>query len=77
MGRKWHWVLWIYVAGFLLMQAHNLYAAYASGGFQREHGTRDLLVLAAIYLGFGALWPVVLVVTILQGLGLFRGPITL
>jgi hypothetical protein len=76
MGRKWRYVLWVYVAGALLTAALYLQGAYENGGFQRHHSMIDLLVLAALYLATAILWPVLIVVGILQYFGVLPHPIT-
>jgi hypothetical protein len=75
MGRRWRYVLWVYIAGSLLTTAMMLQQAYASGGFQRDHSTADLLGLAALHLATATLWPVLVVVGVLQYLGILP-PIT-
>jgi hypothetical protein len=75
MGRKWRYVLWVYVAGALLTAAVMIQNAHANGGFQRKHSVFDLLVLTALYAATSILWPVLVVVVILQYFGILPHPI--
>ena len=68
-------MLWVYVAGALLTAAVMIQNAYANGGFQRKHSVFDLLVLTALYAATSVLWPVLVVVVILQYFGILPHPI--
>jgi hypothetical protein len=57
MGRNWRYVLYIYLAGALIMEAMLVLDAYGNGGFQRQHSLVDLIIIAALYLASAALWP--------------------
>jgi hypothetical protein len=52
-----------------------LLAAYQSGGFDRPHTLADLAIIGFYDLAAGLLWPVVLMVFILQLFGLLPQPI--
>jgi len=54
-----------------------LWGAYDSGGFQRHHSLPDLLFLGAFYLAIPLLWPVMLLVAVLQLVGILPTPIEL
>ena len=77
MSRKWRYVLWAYGAGALITLTLFVHNAYMNGGFQRHHDAMDLLVLAALYSVTAMLWPVLIVIGVLQYFGLLTQPITL
>jgi hypothetical protein len=65
----------IYFLGFLICELLILWGAYQNGGFDRSHTLNDLTITATYYLVTGLLWPVVLIVVILQLLGFLPHPI--
>lgn len=69
-------ILALYMVGALLMTILNFYNAYASGGFQRSHSVVDFIIIAALYLGSAILWPLIIVVGVLQHFGVLPQPIT-
>src|ERR1700681_3971687 len=69
MGKKWRYILYIYAAGALIMEATLILDAYGNGGFQRQHSVTDLIVLAALYLAVAALWPLLIVILTLVYFG--------
>jgi hypothetical protein len=72
---RWKVVLTIYFVGFLICELLGLWGAYQSGGFDRPHTLTDLTVIGIYYLVTGLLWPIVLIVVVLQLLGLLPHPI--
>jgi hypothetical protein len=77
MSRKWRYILWVYGAGALITLTLFVHSAYMSGGFQRPHAVVELLFIAALYLVTAMLWPVLIVIGILQYFGVLPQPITL
>ena len=77
MGRKWRYVIWVYVAGAVVTVVLCVLNAYGNGGFQRHHGVMDLLTIAAIYLAAAILWPVLIAWAILLYFGLAPDTITI
>jgi len=75
MGRNWRYVLYIYLAGALIMEAMLVLDAYGNGGFQRQHSLVDLIIIAALYLASAALWPLPVVLLILVYFGVLPGGI--
>jgi hypothetical protein len=69
MSKKWQYVLYIYAAGALIMEATLILDAYGNGGFQRRHSVRDLMILTALYLTTAALWPLLIVILALVYFG--------
>ncbi len=75
MSKKWRYVLYIYLAGALVMEATLILNAYGNGGFQRQHSVRDLMILTALYLTTAALWPLLIVILALVYFGVLPGGI--
>jgi hypothetical protein len=65
MGRKWRYVLFIYAAGALVMEATLILQAYENGGFQRQHSIIGWIITAAVHLAFDALWSLLAVISAL------------
>jgi hypothetical protein len=65
-GSKWRYALWTYGAGAFLMVMLLLYNIYDSGGFQRSHTIAGLLLAAGFYGVLVLLWPIFLVLLLLQ-----------
>jgi hypothetical protein len=72
---RWKVGLTIYFVGFLICEALLLWSVYEAGGFDRSHTFADLAMIGTFHLVTGILWPVVLVVLILQLAGLLPHPI--
>jgi hypothetical protein len=72
---RWKVGLAIYFVGFLTCEVLLLWGAYQTGGFDRSHAFADLAMIGTVHLVAGLLWPVVLVVFILQLAGLLPHPI--
>jgi hypothetical protein len=53
-----------------------LWSAHDSGGFQRHHTLGELAILGGGYLAAALLWPVLIVVGLLQYLRFLPHPIT-
>ena len=70
MGRKWRYIIYIYITGALIMEAALVLNAYGSGGFERAHTVSDLIVLTGIYLTAAALWPLLIATLTLQYFGI-------
>jgi len=73
--RRWKAVLAIYLVGFLICELLLLLGAYQNGGFDRPRTLADLAIIGSYYLAAGLLWPVVLIVIVLQLSGLLPQPI--
>jgi hypothetical protein len=69
-------MLWIYLIGVAMCESLLLWGAYDNGGFQRHHTLTYLMVLAGFYLAAGLLWPIVLVIGVLQYFGQLPQPVT-
>jgi hypothetical protein len=76
LSSKWRRALWVYGPGAFLTAMLLLYDIYDSGGFQRSHTAADLLILASIYVATILLWPIVVLLGLLQLAGLLPMPIT-
>lgn len=76
MKRRVRIALWVYLAGALATEMLGLWGAYDSGGFDRDHTLRDLVMIGSIHLLVALLLPVVLVILALQYLGFLPHPIT-
>jgi hypothetical protein len=68
--------LWIYLAGVLIFELLLLWSAYDNGGFHRHHTAKDFAVLAVFYIAAPLLWPVVVVLVVLQLTGVLPMTIT-
>jgi hypothetical protein len=68
--------LWVYLAGAVACELLSLWVAYDNGGFQRHHTLADLAIVGSLDLATAMLWPVVLVVVVLQYFGFLPHPIT-
>jgi hypothetical protein len=77
MSRKWRYVLCAYVAGALLTAVLLVQSAYLSGGLERPHAAGDFLLIAAVNLAMIILWPLLILVGLLQYFGVLPYPITL
>lgn len=75
MNRKWRYVLYVYVAGALVMEAGQIRHAYENGGFQRQHSIFGWIITATAHLTFDALWPLLVVILILVYFGVLPGGI--
>ncbi|KRQ98971.1 hypothetical protein CP49_35660 [Bradyrhizobium valentinum] len=73
--RRWKVILAAYLVGLLICELLLLLSAYQSGGFDRPHSLADLAIIGSYHLATGLLWPVVLIVFILQLSGLLPQPI--
>jgi len=67
----------IYIAGALITAAILIGNGIFNGGLERRHDLSDWIALTAIYIACSALWPILVVIGILQLLGIVRMPITL
>jgi hypothetical protein len=76
MTRSRRIILWVYLSGGVICEILALWGAYDSGGFERDHTLRDLAMIGGIHLTAALLWPIVLVVGLLQYFGILRHPIT-
>ena len=76
MKRRTRIILWVYLVGVVIVELLLLWGAYDNGGFQRHHTLTDLAVIAGLHMAAGLLWPVVVVVIVLQYFGLLPHPIT-
>jgi hypothetical protein len=68
--------LWTYAVGAGVMEGLLLLGAYQSGGFERSHGIWDLVQIGIYHVVIAALWPLVVVMIILQLVGLLPRPIS-
>jgi hypothetical protein len=69
-------ILLVYLTGGTVFELMLLWVAYDGGGFERHHTLADLAIVGGIHLALVLLWPVVLVVGVLQYFGLLPHPIT-
>jgi hypothetical protein len=69
MSRKWRYVLYVYAAGAIVMEANLVLQAYDNGGFQRQHSIVGWIITLAFHLAFDALWPLLAVVLALVYFG--------
>ena len=69
-------ILWIYLTDTVIVELMALWGAYDGGGFERQHTLPDLAIIAAIHLVTALLWPIVLIVVVLQYFGFLPQPIT-
>lgn len=76
MNRWQRITLWVYLAGGAICELMALWGAYDSGGFEHHHTLADLAIVGGIHLAAALLWPVVLVVGVLQYFGFLPHPIT-
>ena len=72
---RWKAVLATYLIGLLICELLLLLGVYQSGGFDRPHTLAGLAIIGSYYLAAGLLWPVLLIVIILQLSGLLPRPI--
>lgn len=68
--------LWVYLAGAVACELLLLWNAYDNGGFRRHHTLADLAIVGSLDLATALLWPIVLVVGVLQYFGVLPHPIT-
>jgi hypothetical protein len=76
MKRRIRIALWVYLAGALVCELLLLWGAYDSSGFHRHHTLANLAIIGSLHSVMALLWPVVLVVLVLQYLGFLPQPIT-
>jgi hypothetical protein len=77
MDRKRRYFIWIYIAGAFITALSGVQSIYQNGGFQRHHAATELLITAILFSISVALWPILIVIAILQFCGMLPHLITL
>jgi hypothetical protein len=60
MSKKIRYAAYIYLTGALSTEVMLILMAYQGGYFQRNHSTRDLIIIGGFHLAASALWPVLI-----------------
>ena len=77
MNQRIRSALLIYSAGALVLELLLLWTTYDNGGFHRNHTVAQLAIAIVVHVAAAVLWPVIVVVLLLQIAGVLPHQITL